>query len=181
MTHQPIPTGELEAMKARCEAASVGPWSDDVVDFKDCEALKFGTSWLYMRDENQSVYEGCAEDGVEITGCDCLGECKASQRDDLRFIAHARTDLPRCIAEIERLQSGGRWKYPHMCQDGHPQIGHSDSEHEQCPLCRALSDVEVARGALEGICGRDVPSGIPSYMPVEVAEEALSKLSPKSQ
>lgn len=27
--------------------------------------------------------------------------------------------------------------YPHMCRDGHTEIGHSDSEHERCPLCRA--------------------------------------------
>lgn len=28
--------------------------------------------------------------------------------------------------------------YPHMCRMDHLQIGHSDSEHERCPLCRAL-------------------------------------------
>lgn len=28
--------------------------------------------------------------------------------------------------------------YPHMCRDGHVQIGHSDSESEICPLCGAL-------------------------------------------
>ncbi len=27
--------------------------------------------------------------------------------------------------------------YAHMCRDGHQQIGHNDSEHERCPLCRA--------------------------------------------
>lgn len=30
--------------------------------------------------------------------------------------------------------------YPHMCRDGHQEIGHRDSEHEMCPLCRALAD-----------------------------------------
>lgn len=29
--------------------------------------------------------------------------------------------------------------YPHMCRDGHQQIGHSDSEHEMCPLCREIA------------------------------------------
>lgn len=33
--------------------------------------------------------------------------------------------------------------YPHMCRDGHQQIGHSDSEHEQCPLCRAFGALDA--------------------------------------
>ncbi len=31
--------------------------------------------------------------------------------------------------------------YPHMCRDGHVKIGHSDSEHEMCPLCMALAKI----------------------------------------
>ena len=26
--------------------------------------------------------------------------------------------------------------YPHMCRMNHVEIGHADSEHERCPLCR---------------------------------------------
>lgn len=29
--------------------------------------------------------------------------------------------------------------YAHMCRDGHIQIGHNDSEHEECPYCRLLN------------------------------------------
>jgi hypothetical protein len=29
------------------------------------------------------------------------------------------------------------YTYAHMCRDDHLQIGHNDSEHEQCPVCRA--------------------------------------------
>jgi hypothetical protein len=35
--------------------------------------------------------------------------------------------------------STGFFTYAHMCRDGHEQIGHNDSEHEMCPLCRALA------------------------------------------
>lgn len=31
--------------------------------------------------------------------------------------------------------------YPHMCRDGHVEIGHGDSEHELCPLCQLLAEV----------------------------------------
>jgi len=33
----------------------------------------------------------------------------------------------------------------HMCRDGHTEIRHSDSEHEMCPLCRALGELDNAR------------------------------------
>lgn len=42
-------------------------------------------------------------------------------------------------------------KYPHMCRDDHAEIGHSDSEHERCPLCRALGRVDRLEEALQKI------------------------------
>ena len=48
--------------------------------------------------------------------------------------------------------------YPHMCRDEHEQIGHRDSEHEMCPVCRALGRVTRLAEALrqvewhDGIC-----------------------------
>ena len=51
------------------------------------------------------------------------------------------------------LAALGRPGYAHMCRDGHVQIGHNDSEHEMCPLCRALADRdhwrEARRAAME--------------------------------
>lgn len=41
--------------------------------------------------------------------------------------------------------------YPHMCRDGHQQIGHSDSEHEQCPLCRALDAAKALRHTIDNM------------------------------
>lgn len=35
-------------------------------------------------------------------------------------------------------------RFPHMCRMGHPPIGHSESEHEECPLCRAISIADEA-------------------------------------
>lgn len=47
------------------------------------------------------------------------------------------------IAASVRLLGGtesgaGMFRFPHRCRDGHAEIGHADSEHEQCPLCRLL-------------------------------------------
>lgn len=38
--------------------------------------------------------------------------------------------------------------YAHMCRSDHQQIGHNDSEHERCPLCRANDHVERLEEAL---------------------------------
>jgi hypothetical protein len=37
----------------------------------------------------------------------------------------------------------GGWVFPHMCKDGHEQIGHRNSESELCPLCTALQKPKV--------------------------------------
>jgi hypothetical protein len=36
-----------------------------------------------------------------------------------------------------------------MSRDGHTQIGHNDSEHEHCPVCRAVARLEYL-GAVIG-------------------------------
>lgn len=30
-------------------------------------------------------------------------------------------------------------RFPHLCRDGHQEIGHRDSEHELCPMCRVIN------------------------------------------
>lgn len=54
------------------------------------------------------------------------------------------------------------YPYAHMCRDGHVMIGHNDSEHEQCPLCRARDTVraemltdENLMAAAKAICQHD--------------------------
>lgn len=73
---------ELKQIKARCEAASEGPW------------------------------EICKEDGVDIIGNngEIILELSGKMLGctvrpyNFKFIAHARTDIPALIAEVERLK-----------------------------------------------------------------------------
>ena len=37
------------------------------------------------------------------------------------------------------------YSYPHMCRMDHEEIGHRDSEHEECPLCRANNEIAALR------------------------------------
>jgi len=54
------------------------------------------------------------------------------------------SDIEKRDAEIAQLRHGS---YPHMCRDGHVQIGHSDSgDDERCPLCR-VNDAFAAERA----------------------------------
>lgn len=50
--------------------------------------------------------------------------------------------------------------YAHMCRDGHVQIGHNDSEHEQCPLCRAMAALVQIADMADGrdLSGKDAES-----------------------
>lgn len=80
----PLTSDEIEAIKARCEQATAGPW----------------TSFIEKRDKisGPDFIQTDGED-IYLTGATLA---------DQEFIAHARQDIPRLIAEIERLRSLGR-------------------------------------------------------------------------
>ncbi len=82
MTEPPILTkDEIEAIKARCEQATAGPWKS-FVETRD----KFSGS-DFIQTGGEDIY---------LTGATLA---------DQEFIAHARQDIQRLIAEIERLRA----------------------------------------------------------------------------
>jgi hypothetical protein len=74
---------DLDAIKARAEVATPGPWEED-------------GSEIYVVGSRAWVAESChlAEYGVTAHG-----------DLDAEFIAHARTDVPALVAEVERLRA----------------------------------------------------------------------------
>ncbi len=74
-----IPPEELSAMKARCEKATAEPWA--------LSHLGHGGDCL-ARDKDEGDWTRIARN---------------VNAHDLAFIVHARTDVPRLIAEVERL------------------------------------------------------------------------------
>lgn len=45
----------------------------------------------------------------------------------------------------------GGFDYAHMCRDDHVQIGHNDSTHERCPMCRLRDTLDhLHMHAVEG-------------------------------
>jgi hypothetical protein len=87
-----ITEAELNAMKARINATTPGPWTS----FVEGRDLTSGDS--FIQTATQDIYIS-AGDYV------CGGGHSSADQD---FIAHARQDMPRLIAEIERLREATR-------------------------------------------------------------------------
>lgn len=85
---QPLQPEELKAIEARCEAATPGPWR-----------VK---SWGGTNQESPEPSEWTIDgpDGYRITAEDVY----PGHGEDVYFIAHARTDIPRLLATIEEAR-----------------------------------------------------------------------------
>jgi hypothetical protein len=77
---------ELDEIEARARAATEGPWTS-VFNCRDCDEIHMS-----------SLTNGQLE-----TPCGAVDEKEATQKDR-EFIAHARTDVPKLVEEVRRLQ-----------------------------------------------------------------------------
>ena len=73
---------ELQAIRTRVEATTPGPW----VEGDDVETA----GEIYAGDPRVPILHGPPFEGP--------------REEDLQFIAHARTDVPALLAEVERLR-----------------------------------------------------------------------------
>jgi hypothetical protein len=94
---------DLEAVKARCEKATEGPWCWENCGEKGNDVV-VGIA-LDSQDrhiEGQIPADSDADaDQVVARRTPLLGEATPA---DAAFIAHARTDIPALVAEVERLR-----------------------------------------------------------------------------
>ncbi|BAL77316.1 hypothetical protein [Bradyrhizobium cosmicum] len=77
----PLTEEDIEAIKSRRDQATPGPWKSFI------EAREKTSGSDFIQTEGEDIY---------LTG---------ATGADQDFIAHARQDIPRLIAEIERLRS----------------------------------------------------------------------------
>jgi hypothetical protein len=89
-------TLDLPAIRARAEAATPGPWQEVL-----CPKSAFdGKDWIGVASEDVVGKGGL---GVCINGR--VGDGHEVQSvADAEFIAHARTDIPALLAEVDRLR-----------------------------------------------------------------------------
>jgi len=85
----PLTNEEVAAIRARCAAATPGPWRA-YIEGRDHTS---GSSFI-MTGEGE-----VRGDDIELSGATLA---------DQDFIAHARQDIPRLLAEIQRLQNLGQ-------------------------------------------------------------------------
>lgn len=90
---------ELEAIKKRAEAATPGPWdaSEDSDRSYKLDAPKDAQYWVTIASGNTLVvswWQQYADDSGTVL-----------KLADAAFIAAARTDVPRLLAEVERLRA----------------------------------------------------------------------------
>lgn len=72
---------ELDEIRERCRRAAPGPW----------------TAWIEGRDHTSgSSFVRTGADDIELSG---------ASEGDYDFIAHARQDIPRLLAEVGRLRT----------------------------------------------------------------------------
>ena len=86
---QPLTAGELSEIRARLDAATPGPW-ESFIEGRDHTSGDDFIRTGGLRDDCPDIY--------------VQHESRAAPAADLDFIAHARQDIPRLLAEVERLR-----------------------------------------------------------------------------
>jgi len=83
---------DLDAIEARANAATAGPWE---------------VTWSIAREESLTsplVLASPTAEVIDFGGCqECAGYSYARE-DDMRFITAAREDVPALVAEVRRLR-----------------------------------------------------------------------------
>ena len=109
----------IEQIKKRCEAATEGPWNiwggPAYAGGGEDLCIGAGKEWVVNMDHRIS----CAHDRhFEIDHCDICSGITEEQRFNAEFIAHARTDIPDLVAEVERLRGIVESAYAEGWDDG---------------------------------------------------------------
>ena len=84
MADNDMTDADLDAMQARCDAAPEGPWAVGMRNGFRYWETEEGLDLLWYTNDDDGIH---ARFGVDA------------------FIAHARTDVPRLIAEVRRLKA----------------------------------------------------------------------------
>lgn len=82
----------LDAIRARCDAATPGPWNagrGDMATIVD----GYESKWIYAGENNKYL---AVASGYEVNDWNEV-------MDNARFIAHSRADVPDLLAEVARL------------------------------------------------------------------------------
>jgi len=119
---------DIEAIRARAEAATPGPW-------------KFGSNCIVTdNDDVLYTYVDRAPDDDE-----CWISCMDIKPEDADFIAHAREDIPDLLAEVERLQERVSQKYDDLVKEFLSKFTDGDLAQQVLDTQAELATVKAER------------------------------------
>lgn len=124
---------ELKAIKSRADAATAGPWEAEVrQDRSDDEPRVYGINTAYDDPDCDPKYPR----RIRLVETD--SGYYPPKREDAEFMAHARTDVPALVAEVERWQ---------LSEDDRDDL--SSALGIYADHCLTCSQQAFARGATE--------------------------------
>jgi hypothetical protein len=83
---------ELQEIQERCDRATPDPWQS-YIEGRDCES---GSSFIMTGiAPGENIWSESRSEDIYLTG---------ATNADQDFVAHARQDIPRLVAEVQRLQ-----------------------------------------------------------------------------
>lgn len=144
---------ELEAIRARVEAATPGPWG-----FERCDLTTLGmaeTTYQHIRSGPIGVADTYHARPLAIEGFGPMSgyiKPRHGNAKDAEFIAAARTDVPALLAEVERLR--GLIKaaemngcYPTEVRGNCPWCGYAPGNYKRshAPECPAFNEDRSVR------------------------------------
>jgi hypothetical protein len=91
LDRQPLTVADLEAVRARCDKATPGTWV----------AVRERPDWPFL---SSPICAMNADHNVLI-GLSCDGSPANDRLKDAQFIAHARTDVPRLLHNLDQLRT----------------------------------------------------------------------------
>lgn len=130
---------DLDEIKARCEAATLGPWKHSM--FVDSHRYdRMSDEWKQNADrmERELVVRGPGTIGTP--GCNVVLKFDHVLPGDMAFIIHARQDVPNLLTEATCLQA--------QLEVAHGSIGQLEAEIER--LCTQLQECDAERRELRG-------------------------------
>lgn len=123
---------DLDAIRARADAATEGPWIATTPHDDESEwASDFDDPMVITDDSTPGNFAAIAQDI-------CQGETDG--RADAEFIAHARTDVPALLAEVEQLRTVV-WRVVSVTQDTDGQPLDPDTEIPVGEVARMLFEL----------------------------------------
>lgn len=96
---------ELDAIQARADAATAGPWFFHHLDDRNA----MNTYVVTTSDDQPDMWSPSYRDetvicGTLIQSCMNIAHRAENWYEDADFIRHARTDIPALVAEVRRLR-----------------------------------------------------------------------------